>query len=168
MTQQEMFGGETLAAARARVRKEMWEGGCRCPCCNRIVRVYRYRLNETMVDALAWLAAKTENDGWVDVPKFGKRRTVRSNQLGTLANWGVVEQKHNTDSRKRCSGIWRATEKGRQFLRREISLSSHVLVLNVGHEFQGFDGDPVWVDDLLPNFDYAEFMADIPTGRPLQ
>ena len=81
-----------------------------CPCCDRWGKVYKLKLNKSLVRALDWIANNGDASGWVDVQRTAPRWMLRGKTYPLLAHWGLIE------SRLQRSGIWRATAKGTLFV----------------------------------------------------
>lgn len=146
--------------------KEDWEytihdeGGV-CPVCDRWGKVYGRHLNMTMARSLIWLCqeALKDPDAWVDVPNTAPRSIVRTNQLPTLAWWGLVERCHKNDVNKtKYSGLWKPTQKGWQFYRGEINIPHKVYTYN--NTVEGFSDNLVFIKDCFETtFDYIQVMS---------
>jgi hypothetical protein len=158
-----MNANNTLGEARAHVR-ENWEKGLRCPCCGQWVQRYAYSLHSGMarVLILVYHADKINlmegGDGWIHVENYLVDVGVKIKGVhGKLRHWGLLEQKPNDDPKKHDSGIWRITDKGRQFVEGTILVPKKVLMYN--ERFLGFDGEDISIRQALgKRFDYTELM----------
>jgi hypothetical protein len=154
---------DTLEIAKQKVEKGIAKGVI-CPCCGQFAKLYSRALNSGMARALIWLVKYQEWSGekWADVPKKAPRYVLANREMGRLKFWGLAEDRVNIDSKKRTSGLWRATFNGIAFVHDEISVFSHVLLYN--NQFRGLSGTLVGIQDVLgEKFDYAEIMkAAIP------
>jgi hypothetical protein len=84
-----------------------------------------------MARSLIWLASRSEAGNWVDVPNTAPAWVLRSNQLPTLRWWDLVERNDSEKSpENKHSGMWRATEYGKQFAANKISAPSKVFTYN--------------------------------------
>ena len=136
--------------------------GTHCQCCGRWSQIYDHSLNKAMVRSLGWLVrASSESrlgvgNGWVDVPNSAPKWLTRTNQLPTTANWRLCERMANDDPKKKKSGIWRPTEKGKAFMSGEILIPARVATLfgNV----VAYSREMISVNSVLPNFSYAALM----------
>lgn len=150
----------TLADAQATVAKALREPseGIDCPCCGQKVQLYRRPLNSEMA---RWLIVLTRlhlaaDRGWVNV-KDGPLKATRGGDYGKLLHWGLIEQRPNTDPKKRTSGFWRPTQKGVQFAKNELSVPSHVYIYN--NQARGFSDTAVTIVDALGvKFSYPELL----------
>ena len=146
----------TLAEAKMWLQGQL-EEGVMCPCCSQYARIYKRKLNSTMGYALLWLCRAYSGD-WINVPKKGPRSVIATNQLGTLALWGVIEQKPNVDSRKKHSGFWRPTRQGQDFANERVMLPTHVYLYN--NKVQRWSNERGDIREALGKyFDYAELMG---------
>lgn len=89
-------------------------------------------------------------------------------ESGILAHWGMVEERRNTDGRKKTSGYWRLTEFGKAFVRMEQYVPRYAIVAS-RNILLGFAGMPVGIRHVLKKdnaFDYAALMqSPIPELR---
>lgn len=120
----EMFPGEQQMLERIRRNwSQAIEGdGAICPCCDRSGKVYRIRLNQTYALALRWIYLNGEADGWVNVQNKGPRVILKGKNYGMLHHWGLLE---SFGSR---SGVWRVTEKGKDFANGLIKVPASVFI----------------------------------------
>ena len=83
---------EALKQLRDQWRVVIEGDGGHCPCCDRWGKIYRRGLNSSMARSLIWLVQQPDRgDGWVHVPDNAPAWLLRSNQLGTLHLWGLLE-----------------------------------------------------------------------------
>ena len=113
-----------------------WHGtihhkGGHCPVCERWGRVYWRSINKTMAKDLIWLCSQAGDvEGWVYLPR-APQWVVRSNQLSTLKNWGLVERRANTGNPKvKHEGFWRPTDSGWAFFHGQIKVPRRVATYN--------------------------------------
>jgi len=133
--------------------------GVYCPCCEQFAKIYKRKLNSGMAASLVWLVRTyLEKQNWIYVWKIAPKFILRSAEIGKLAHWELAIQKTNEDDdSKRTSGLWKPTEKGIKFVRRRISVPSHVFLYD--NHVQGFTNDLITIDDALGNkFNYRELM----------
>lgn len=147
-------------------RREMRElveknGRTHCPCCYQNVQKYKRTFNSGMALSLIWLYKNTssygDENGFVNIPKVAPREVVRSREFGRIQKFGCFEPKVNEDPTKRCSGWWRITPIGIQFVRREITLPVYLLVLLNRVVGQSKKQHTI-VDALGTRFDYRKLM----------
>jgi hypothetical protein len=149
-----------IVTARVKWRHDIEHGVTRCPVCDRAGVIYNIRMNRTMVRGLIWLEAEQARTGalWIDVPAKGPRWLVRSNQLSSLARWGLVERRAKPEdpkNRTRYSGLWRMTTKGEAFRDGLISVPDRVFVYN--DETLSFSDKQVKIHECFDTFfDYQE------------
>ena len=149
----------TIAQARRSVMSNI-EEGTTCPCCDQYCRLYKRKLNSGMAAGLVWLVRQYLKDRqWVDIPNRAPRFLLRTGgQFSVLAHWGLIEQRINEDDKKRTSGFWRPTKKGIDFVKRRISVPSHVHLYN--NEVRGWSDKNLDIDAALgKKFSYKELMA---------
>jgi hypothetical protein len=138
--------------------------GIECPCCGQFARVYKRKFNAGMARALIWLVTLDDNfpnPEWTDVPKVAPKWLVKiAGEFAKAAHWGLSEQMVNDDPKKRCSGLWRPTEKGRNFVYSAITIPTHVYLYD--NTVVKFSNEVTNVHDALgKKFDYGELMKTI-------
>jgi hypothetical protein len=70
-----------------------------------------------------YLIALYRKREWVHVVTDMKDESTASRgDWAKLRFWGLIEEKPNTDKKKKSSGYWRLTDLGKQFVRGEISV----------------------------------------------
>jgi hypothetical protein len=117
----------TVSLARKMVRKRMVKG-CDCPVCGQTVRVYKILLNKGMVGSL--IEFGRYRGEYVHAPTVLSKGAINSRSYPKLVHWGLVVSKINEDEKKKDSGYWRITRKGRSFLRGKIFLPKYVFLYN--------------------------------------
>ncbi len=147
---------DTIAQAKKFLRANFDKpAGVKCPCCGQHVKLYKRKLNREMAAWLGWLVSASEQaeDGWVDV----KASPVRGGDYAKISHWGLIEQKPNDDPKKKQSGIWRPTTKGKDFVSGKLRLPSHVLLFD-NREY-GWSEKLIHFDEALGrDFVYKEIL----------
>lgn len=164
---------ETIAEAK-QFLKENWEKGVDCPCCRRLVKLYRYKLNSGSARSLIIMyELEQEHHDWVHVQHEFADRGLNANSMNyiLLHWWGLIVFKpDNDDPTKRASGYWRITDKGVKFVLGLIQVPSHVFIYN--NKKWGASEEYVTIQDALgKKFDYRELMGDYyrdPADNPQQ
>jgi len=156
--------GETLRQAAVALWGAADEGAW-CPLCRKWVRRYWHRLNGSMARGLAWLvlaarrAEIADAEGWVHVPTHGPRWLVRTNQHASLRLFGLAERRApDEESRVKCSGWWRPTERGFDFVDGLVEVEDRVLTYN-GEVVARGEARLRFRDVLDVAFDYSELMG---------
>ena len=152
----------TLREARAALMAEL-DDGVICPCCDQMARLYTRKLNSGQARALIGLCFEHKDnidkggDGWVHfTPKHPTRDG--GGDFAKLRFWGLVEDMPADTEKKRTSGYWKPTTKGREFALNRIRVLSHIMLYN--GELKGFSGDDISIIDALgEHFNYAELMG---------
>ena len=147
-------GPFTLVSVAKRYIRQNASDGVDCPCCGRLVKEYRRKLNSGMAATLVWMVGKylgPEGGGWIDVQRDAPKRVLRSRELGKLRHWGLVHQ----ETGKQAS--WAPTQRGVEFVTRKIRVQSHALIQD--NVCNGFAGELISIDEALTEkFDYTELM----------
>ena len=168
---------QTISEARKQLFGDVdqWKKGQDCPCCDQFVKLYERPIHNVMALMLLKLYELDHADH-----KNGIRSPYHhvsefmvtisgTNDFSKLRYWGlVVEMKNDDNEKKRTSGCWAITEKGRQFVEGDITVPSHVLLYNA--TYRGYSGNHVHFDQTLPTgFNYSEIMGKYKTkGVPEQ
>lgn len=132
-----------------------------CSECGRPVEVYHRKLSTGMAVKLVrlyHLASASPEKSHFHVGEFDQ--TGGRGELGVLSLWGLVEEKDNTDGKKRTSGFWRLTDFGRRFVEARSQVPQYALV-RFRSEHLGFAGPMVGIRACLEyrnRFNYAELM----------
>lgn len=113
---------ETIAEAKAHLAKNLING-CVCPCCGQNARVHRVPLGGSIVAELVDIY-RLKTDEWMHMPT-ALPSLQRSRKYPKLSYWGFLEADPNG-----VPGVWRITEKGKSFVRCEISVPAAVSVYN--------------------------------------
>lgn len=162
-TQLDMFAVDTLKNARRELHAQLDEGVI-CPCCGRLAKAYRRKLNSGMAKSLIWLVGEyRRTHDWVDIQKVAPRYVLASREIGKLLHWEFVELKPNDDDetgKRKTSGMWRPTELGIKFVFRELRVPSHVRLYD--NVIIRFEGDKIDIVQALgSHFNYRLLMAGI-------
>ena len=150
----DMFEGDQPLLDRMRV--SWWKAaegqGAICPCCDRKGKVYRIKLHRTFAYALRWTYLNGEKDGWVDVQNKGPRFILKSKNYGMLTHWGMLESAGNR------SGLWRVTQKGKDFMDNLITVPSSIFIYD--NKAWGESDEQVSFQGCFKEaFDYDEMMS---------
>jgi len=159
--QSNFFGDSSLDRERERVRRERTEpGGTTCSACAQHAQQYRRNFIKSMAQWLLGLYqfAKGQTTVWAHSHEVSRSINFRSGGVFSVLKWhGLIEQKPNEGTATRVSGIWRMTERGKQFAEGRERVPRYVLTYN--DACVGFDGDLVHISDVLPGFNYWELMG---------
>src|SRR5262245_27752045 len=113
------YTGMTLQEAIDWLHAQLEEGAA-CPCCRQFAKIYERKLNNGMVRGLIWLvnmSAILGDDGWVPYAVIAPVELQRNREFAKLVHWGLIEPKLVESERGgRTSGIWRPTQRGREFV----------------------------------------------------
>lgn len=117
-----------------------------CDHCGAKMVEYRHNLNKGLVAAL------------VKLSQYGSAHIVDDLQLTTnqicnfakLKYWGLAQHASPPDGPSK-SGYWKITPLGVQFVNRTAKV--HKAVWTYRDRVERFDGDLVWVSDILPGYE---------------
>lgn len=140
---------------------ERAEEGVRCPCCNRLVKVYRRKLHSEMALFLCLLVKR-----WRQVPRyFSTSELVPGTNKSTtdgayLVHWGLVEREPAKNTAGGRAGMYRPTPKGVEFAEGRLTVPSHIHTLC--GDLIGFSEEQVSIEHCLGSrFDYDELMGTL-------
>lgn len=132
-------------------------GGCLCPCCHQLVRVWKHSINSSLARTLIRMYAI----GGVQRDYVHIMRDIHlSTMYGILRYWGLIEPKDESAlDDKKASGMWKLTETGASFVKRQTTVPKHILVYN--DQVYKRSPDTVSIVECLgKKFSYAELMGD--------
>lgn len=133
--------------------------GGRCLGCNRLAKRYKRKFNSGMSRILIWLhRSPGDPEGWVNVAETAPTYVRRSNEVSRLVLWGMVEEKPNDDPTKRNSGIYRITDKGREFVLNRLTVPSHVHIYD-DRVVNWAESTTNIAEALGKKFNYTELMS---------
>jgi len=131
--------------------------GCICPCCNRLVKVYKRKLNSGMSQELIALYELSRNDLETMFFHHTQFAKVSGGELSKLTHWGLVCEKPNSIQDKKTSGFWGITEKGILFVENKISVEKYIYLLDA--ELISYSKETTNIIESLGNkFKYPELM----------
>jgi hypothetical protein len=131
--------------------------GCICPCCNRLVKIYKRKLNSGMAQELIDLYSLSFNDLETKFYHHTQFAKVSGGELSKLTHWGLVCEKQNTIDDKRTSGFWGITEKGILFVENKISVEKYIYLLDA--ELISYSKETTnIIESLGSKFNYPELM----------
>jgi hypothetical protein len=161
----------TLVEAKKWLRARFGKGAT-CPCCNQFVKLYRRPFNKSMAYVLLLIACYFQGDPveeWLHVPSYisemvsdhPRRAAAVRGDWAKLKFWGLIEEKPEirADGSPRV-GYWKLTSLGRQFVKRQVKVPSHVYIYN-GEPLQRAVDELITIDDALgTEFNYDEIMGN--------
>ena len=141
-----------------------FDKGVNCPCCGKLVKLWKYSIHSTMARVLIELHHASQedefqhiNDLWRNVQVKSGIKTDHCGDFSKLALWGLIKPKpKDPDENKRSSGYWAITKLGRLFVRNLIVVDQYLFMFD-GHKF-GEQGKISIIDALKKKFDYNELM----------
>jgi hypothetical protein len=156
----------TIETAREFVRIRLDEG-VQCPCCGQHAQRYYRTLNSGMARWLIVLGKLTAlKDEWAStaqVIQHAARLQSFGSSLGSgespslLPCWGLIESQPNDDPKKKASGLWRPTERGRAFAAGMITVPKTAVVYN--NKLERLEGVMITIKEALGSkFSYEDLM----------
>jgi hypothetical protein len=148
----------TIREAQSLLRDSARNGGD-CPCCGQRYQLHRRKLNSGMAATLVWLVQYyAKHRDWVHVQEIAPRHVVRSNEIGKLVHWDLVQLRpKQPDQKSKTSGMWKPKRDGVEFALDHIEVSKYVYLYN--NEIVGFSDEMISIAAALgDHFDYDELM----------
>lgn len=153
---------ETLKQAKVYLRENFKEGA-NCPCCGQFVKLYKYAFHSGMARCLILIYNATtphkQTDGFMHVENYFVSIGVKMKGYhGKLKYYKMLEQLPNNDSSKAKSGIWRITQKGKDFVENKIEVPKRVHLYN--DIVVDWSDEQITIKQALGSkFNYAELIS---------
>ena len=134
-----------------------------CQCCGQKIKVYRRNIFSNMAYWLIRLVQiNRDTDDWVHVGDLtlpsGRDAGSNGGAFSMLRYWGLIEPKMNRDKSKRCSGFWKPTNMGFNFVMRNDTVIKFCHTYNM--QIMNWSGPEVDIVECLgERFDYEELMS---------
>ena len=151
---------DTIQEAKIYLR-DNWLKGADCPCCGLFVKKYRRKLNSTQCQSIINLYRLSRNsDTYYHITDIEPKK-AGTGELSKLIYWGLVENKINIDTNKKCSGFWKITKLGKSFVENKLTVPKYCIVYN--KKLLGLDDDETTdiVTALGSKFSYPELMLGV-------
>jgi len=157
----------TLSEAKRAMMNKVMEGEDeRCPCCTRLVKLYKRKLHAEMVLWLIGLWHLSRRNEWseyfttLEILKVSPHLKAGGTNGTLLIHWGLIEKMPEDNRAGAPAGSYKITGKGIEFLRgRRVPARIHL----VCGELVGYSNDSIDVKEALGNkFSYGELMGHIP------
>lgn len=136
------------------------KNGTICPCCGQVVKMYTYKMYALSSLALIRLYQKTNKKNkpyHISEISESDGVTPRASHFAELRHWGLIVPEKNVDPKKKSSGYWRITDKGKQFVEQGLKIPEKIKMYN--NTFFGFEGEEIDIMQSLGNdFNYYELM----------
>lgn len=184
MTTMDMFPAQTLAQGLVSrsstspyeptlriVRKDLFDKAQHkavpCPCCQRLVKIYKRRFNSGMALALVYIyreymhVRSGGSDAWVHVERLLRDKKAPTGTRGDfhkLRYFGLIEQAEGmrADGSPR-NGYWRITTKGILFVEERVKVPTYAIFYN--QEMLALDGPDIGIRQALgTKFNYEGLM----------
>jgi hypothetical protein len=138
--------------------EEHKDDGIRCPLCRQYAKIYKRKLNKTMVKCLRLLYNASRDGHFVHVMTIMAHEARASREIDKVALFGLVESNHERKEDGNKAGYWRIKISGVEFLRGRLSVPKYARVYN--GELLGYKGEPVNIGKVAPEFRLDELMDD--------
>ena len=146
----------TLSEVKKYLR-ESFNDGCNCPACDQYVKLYKRKLYSTQARALIMLYFLNKKTEWVHVRQIMEKINI-SGDFAKLVYWELIIEKEKGKEDKKTSGLWKLTQKGKNFILNKSSVPKYVFIYN--SKLQGFSNEQTTIKDALGDrFSYRELMT---------
>lgn len=136
-----------------------------CPCCDKSCKYQQRPLNSNQARGLIWLYGESRFGFVVVAGRLPMYLARSGGEFATMRHWGLIEQQEKgKDAKTRTSGVWRVTDRGRNFVLNMITVPHAMVIYNA--TVVGADNTKrVSISEVLRGngFDYNELMG-IPPG----
>jgi len=136
--------------------------GTKCRVCNQNVKMHKPTITKDMALCLINLYKLNNinpNKIWWHVSSDIKVSFKVSGAFAKLRHWELIEMmpKDSTNKEKRTSGLWRITDKGKDFVELRCTVNKYIKLYNA--TLYGHDGEQVDIRSCLTEkFNYTELM----------
>lgn len=146
---------DSISEERKRLRSN-WEKGTNCLCCGQRVHLYRFKVLDLHVKALAKLYKLSKlEDTYYHISLLNI--SGGGGDFAQIEKWGLIESEINLDTKKRTSGMWKITPDGIDFLLNKKTIPKYCYIFN--KKARRFSEEQIGVHDALrEHFDYEEMM----------
>lgn len=156
----DLFGAENaLATAKRETMAKAKEKGTSCPCCGQFVKVYRRTINSTMARQLI-TAHHKHGAAWFHTRDVVLMDSAGAGDFSKLECWGLILRESHVqgDDGKRTSGMWKITDKGRDFIAGKTLVPQYAFIYN--GDLLELGGVDIHIQHALgKKFDYREIMG---------
>jgi len=154
-TYEDHVEGMSLAEAKDFVAQKR-EKGVDCPCCGRLVKLYKRKLHAEMARFLTKLVNAYQRE-----PRYYSTRELLPHAAKAatdgsfLIHWGLIEKLQSKNKSGAKAGMYRPTTEGIEFAQNRRAVASHIFLLV--NKFQGFSGSTTFISDV-EGFNFYELM----------
>ena len=154
-TYEDHVEGMSLAAAKDFVAQKL-EKGSDCPCCGRLVKLYKRKLHAEMARFLTNLVNAYQKE-----PRYYSTRELlpgaakAATDGSFLIHWGLIEKLQGKNKSGAKAGMYRPTADGIEFAHNRLAVASHIFLLV--NKFQGFSKSTTFISDV-ESFNFHELM----------
>ncbi len=148
-----------LTEMREEVREKAEVGrGTQCPCCDKLVKVYRRKLHAEMSKFLILLVNKYRlYPRWYGMRDLYPGNNKAASDGSFLLHWELIERSQKVNTAQAPVGHYRPTTKGMQFVYDLTRVPSHVHLLN--NKVVGWSDKSInIIESLGKQFNYHELM----------
>jgi len=150
--------GISLAQAKREMLAKV-EDGAPCPCCGRLVKLYKRKLHSEMAAFLCRLVRKYQHEQrYYSTRELCPALTKSATDGSYLVLWDLIEKEPSENHAGGKAGMYRPTIHGQEFVLGYTTVKSHVHLLC--GEVIGFSDDYIHIKEALGSrFNYEELMG---------
>lgn len=151
------------------ILRQNWEKGIDCPCCTQMVRLYKRQPYYVQALALINLYKLDKVEpGYYHITQIEKGiKKSGGGDFAKLHVFGLIVDRQNTDTKKRTSGMWAITDKGRAFVAGTTTVPKYARIFN--RKYYDVSKELVTIKDMLGSeFNYQELMGEYYRDKPTQ
>lgn len=157
---------QSIASARLYIRENQGEG-VECPCCRRLVKVYR----RTITSAMAYKLIQFYEQTVIHLEAGGSREDfikftdILGGDFAKLRYWLLIDRPPKEERKDIASengtrepGLWRLTPRGRAFVENRMAIEKYCFVID--GRCDGVGGKSIDIRDALRNkFNFDQLMG---------
>lgn len=129
----------------------------KCPCCDRVARIYKRHLHSSVARQLIMLYRQNP-DGYVHVSDLIPDGQAGAGDFTKAKYFGLIYEMPHEVGKKKKSGYWKLSRKGRRFVEGIEEIPTYAIVYE--DNVIGWDNDTVTIKDCLgKKFNYLELMG---------
>ena len=134
------------------------DDGLHCPLCKQFAKIYKRKLNKTMVKALRLLYKAGATTQFVHAPTVLAAHAAPAREVGKLAYFNLTKEETERREDGGKSGWWMVTKSGIEFLRGRLTVQKYAVVYD--GVVTGYKGGEVNITGIAPDFRFDDLMND--------
>ena len=137
--------------------RDNFRKGAKCPCCDQLVRLWKYTIHSTMGRLLIELYRLDGEYHHINTLWERTGNKSMGGDFSKLIHWGLIEpMPKDPDENKRATGYWKITDLGVKFVLNQTAVPKVLLMFD--KRKYGHEGLTRITDVLSKKFDYNELI----------